>query len=283
MAVKETPACSSNLDLSASLLTFLSNALSSSCPFVQPYVQASLNQELVTGLANLILAASEEPLPSSLPAWPKFSLALSTFTTSMISAPLSSSLASALLEGLHLSPTSTKPWPLAASRRALSVLAQVLLTRQASEEAHSTSVTSQYVAIWQRAVDAMAAAARAPAPQEDVSVTTVHLLLLLFHSLQLMQKKTVNQLSQSHLYFLQNSAFCFLTFEKAHCSIFLLQIFFTFPFLVLLCRKIFSFSKYFSPFHLLSSSAEKIFSLSKYFPPLPFPFIFSNIFCSFAY
>ena len=197
-AVKETPACSSNLDLSASLLTFLSNALSSSCPFVQPYVQASLNQELVTGLANLILAASEEPLPSSLPAWPKFSLALSTFTTSMISAPLSSSLASALLEGLHLSPTSTKPWPLAASRRALSVLAQVLLTRQASEEAHSTSVTSQYVAIWQRAVDAMAAAARAPAPQEDVSVTTIHLLLLLFHSLQLMQKKTVNQLSQSH-------------------------------------------------------------------------------------
>ena len=218
-AVKETPACSSNLDLSASLLTFLSNALSSSCPFVQPYVQASLNQELVTGLANLILAASEEPLPSSLPAWPKFSLALTTFTTSMISAPLSSSLASALLEGLHLSPTSTKPWPLAASRRALSVLAQVLLTRQASEEAHSTSVTSQYVAIWQRAVDAMAAAARAPAPQEDVSVTTIHLLLLLFHSLQLMQKKTVNQLSQSHHYSLQNSAFYFLTFKKAHCYI----------------------------------------------------------------
>ena len=188
---EETPASSSHLALSASLLTFLSNALSSSCPFLQPYAHASLNPELVTGLANLILSASVEPLPSSLPAWPKFSLALSTLTTSLISAPLPSKLTSLLLEGLHLSPDSTNPWPLAASRRSLSVLAQVLLTRQASEEAHSTSVTSQYVAIWQRAVAAMAAAARAQAPQEDITVTSIHLLLLLFHSLQLMQKKTV--------------------------------------------------------------------------------------------
>ena len=188
---EETPASSSYLDLSSSLLTFLSNALSSSCPFLQPYAHASLSPELVTSLANLILAASVEPLPSSLPAWPKFSMALSTFTTSLISAPLAPNLTSLLLEGLYLSPESNNPWPLSASRRALSVLAQVLLTRQAGEEAHSTSVTSQYVAIWQRAVAAMAAAARAPAPQEEITVTSIHLLLLLFHSLQLMQKKTV--------------------------------------------------------------------------------------------
>ena len=89
------------------------------------------------------------------------------------------------LSAPDLSPSSSAPWPLTAPRRALSVLAQVLLTRQAAEgDSQGPAITGQYVAIWQRAVCSIEAAATASQAQEDVTVTSIHLLLLLFHSPQ---------------------------------------------------------------------------------------------------
>ena len=189
--VEASPASTSCLALSSSLLAFLSSGLSSPSTFLHDYFLASLSPELVSSLASLITVASLSPMPSSLPAWPSFSLSLSTLAHALVAAPLPPPLTTVLLEKLGLAPESPGPWPLAAPRRALAVLAQILLTRQASEAASPLAVTSQYVAIWERAVASMAAAATSVTPQEDTSVASLHLLLLLFHSLQLMQKKTV--------------------------------------------------------------------------------------------
>ena len=179
------------LALSTSLLTFLSSSISSNCPFLRPFALSSITTQFITTLASLTTSASTAPLPTSLPAWPRFSLALSSLTNALVASPIPFALPSLLLEKLLLSPTSLAPWHLAAPRRCLAVLAQVLLTRQAGEEAHSTTITTQYVTIWERVVTAMATAATSAKPQDDATVTLLHLLLLLFHSLQLMQKKSV--------------------------------------------------------------------------------------------
>ena len=188
------PATTSYLSLSSQLLSWLSFALSSSHPYLKAYTTSSLSPDLIHCLSSLLLEASTDNSSSFLPAWPQFSSSLSSLTHHLISVPLPEPLISLLLSDLSISPTApvSTPWPLSVPRRSLSILAQVLLTRQSAEgSGYSPAVTIQYVTIWERAVTSLAMAALSPVSSPDLSISSIHLLLLTFHSLQLMQKKTV--------------------------------------------------------------------------------------------
>ena len=183
-----SPQAVSYLSLSASILSWLSSTISSPHPYLQVYTSTSLSPSLIHSLTFLLQEADSRAV-QGLSSWPQFSSSLSSLSHQLVSAPLPDPLVSLLLTDLSLSPTAplTAGWPLAGSRRSLSLLAQVLLRRQAKDSA----VFSQYVNIWQRAATSIAAAALAPAPSSSLSLANIHLLLLTFHSLQLMQKKTV--------------------------------------------------------------------------------------------
>ena len=183
-----SPMTGSYLTLSSTILTWMSDTLSSSHQYLKVYTMTSLSPDLIHCLSYLLRETSSEAV-NDIAAWPDFSAALSTFSRHLISCPLPDPLVSLLLTDLELSPSASvaTAWPLAASRRSLALLAQVLLTRAATDSA----VFAQYVTIWQRAVASMAQCAASPAPRGDLSLCGVHLLLLIFHSLQLMQKKAV--------------------------------------------------------------------------------------------
>merc|ERR1719509_661672 len=76
------------LALSTSLLTFLSSSISSNCPFLRPFALSSITTQFITTLASLTTSASTAPLPTSLPAWPRFSLALSSLTSALVASPI---------------------------------------------------------------------------------------------------------------------------------------------------------------------------------------------------
>ena len=183
-----SPLAVSYLALSATILSWLSSTISSAHPYLQVYTTTSLSPALIHSLSFILKEADSRPVPE-LSSWPQFSAALSSLAHQLVSAPLPDTLVSLLLSDLSLSPTApvTSSWPLAGSRRSLSILAQVLLRRQARDP----GVFSQYVNIWERAVTSVATAAMAANPSCNLSLANLHLLLLIFHSLQLMQKKTV--------------------------------------------------------------------------------------------
>ena len=139
----------SYLTLSSTILTWMSDTLSSSHQYLKVYTMTSLSPDLIHCLSYLLRETSSEAV-NDIAAWTDFSAALSTFSRHLISCPLPDPLVSLLLTDLELSPSASvaTAWPLAASRRSLSLLAQVLLTRAASDSA----VFAQYVTIWQRAV-----------------------------------------------------------------------------------------------------------------------------------
>ena len=183
-----SPLAVSYLSLSATILSWLSSTISSPHPYLQVYTTTSLSPDLIHSL-SFLLKESDSRAVRELSSWPQFSTALSSLSHQLISAPLPDTLVSLLLSDLSLSPTApvTASWPLAGSRRSLSILAQVLLRRQAKD----AGVFSQYVNIWERAITSVATAAMATNPSSNLSLANIHLLLLIFHSLQLMQKKTV--------------------------------------------------------------------------------------------
>ena len=183
-----SPLAVSYLSLSATILSWLSSTISSPHPFLQVYTPTSLSPDLIHSLSFILKESDSRPV-RDLSSWPQFSSALSSLSHQLISAPLPETLVSLLLSDLSLSPTApvTASWPLAGSRRSLSILAQVLLRRQAKD----AGVFSDYVNIWERAINSVAAAAMATNPNSNLSLANIHLLLLIFHSLQLMQKKTV--------------------------------------------------------------------------------------------
>jgi E3 ubiquitin-protein ligase UBR4 len=133
-------------------------------------------------------------------AWSEFSASLNHVTERLMGGPLAAAgpLSVRLLEILGLDPEGGEgeegqPWPLFVPRRRLAVLARVLLRRQAVDtDMYSTRVTGLYIRLWERTVSRlMQLAATADDDDEDINVEHVQLLLMLFHALQLLQKKQV--------------------------------------------------------------------------------------------
>ncbi|XP_011314104.1 protein purity of essence isoform X2 [Fopius arisanus] len=126
----------------------------------------------------------------------EFSQALSQYTHNLLARnTLSESLQNTLLQHLGVSPwtidgTSSTSWPLQVYPRTLSVLAQILLLKPQLEK------EAACISIWQRLVTTMVENVCNPPvtfepENEDLNVEHAQLVLFLFHSLNLMQKKSV--------------------------------------------------------------------------------------------
>ncbi|XP_066906272.1 E3 ubiquitin-protein ligase UBR4 [Halyomorpha halys] len=125
----------------------------------------------------------------------EFSQALTQYTHNLLARNLlSSSLQSTLLLHLGVSPfanTDNHSWPLQVYPRTLAVLAQVLLLKPQEEKA------SACISIWQRLINTLienicsTPTTTVEAEIDDLNVEHAQLVLFLFHSLNLMQKKSV--------------------------------------------------------------------------------------------
>ncbi|XP_051158982.1 E3 ubiquitin-protein ligase UBR4 isoform X2 [Leptopilina boulardi] len=126
----------------------------------------------------------------------EFSQALSLYTHNLLTRnTLSETLQNTLLQHLGVSPWATEnanssSWPLQVYPRTLSVLAQILLLKPQLEK------EAACISIWHRLVTTMVenvcnSPANSDAENEDLNVEHAQLVLFLFHSLNLMQKKSV--------------------------------------------------------------------------------------------
>lgn len=125
----------------------------------------------------------------------EFSQALTRFTHNLlVCGILNDSLQNTLLSHLGVSPWASETmtsWSLQVYPRTLSVLAQILLLKSNQQEKERACIN-----IWHRLVNDLADNVCSPpttfeAENEDLNVEHAQLLLFLFHSLNLMQKKSV--------------------------------------------------------------------------------------------
>ena len=129
----------------------------------------------------------------------ELSVALSRFSHSLVaSGSLSDKLQDFLLSQLGISLKSGDPWPLSAYPRSLAILAEILLLRQQKEREAKKMISQSETAvvnIWLRFMEALSKSIMKSEvksdPNEDVNVEHIQLLLFLFHSLPLMQKKAL--------------------------------------------------------------------------------------------
>lgn len=127
----------------------------------------------------------------------EFSFALHRFTHNLIaSGLLSDTLENFLLTQLNVSPWSMDyDWPLQVMPRTLSVLVQILLLRQKKEKDDlKCDSDTACVLIWQKVINTLVNSITKNGSDfdgEDLNIEHAQLLLFLFHSLLLMQKKNV--------------------------------------------------------------------------------------------
>lgn len=132
----------------------------------------------------------------------RFSQSLARYTHNLLAYELMNpALQVAFLSHLNVNPWSDEEdWPLLVHPRSLSVLAQVLLSkhRKDSKEEDRQSSQTACLSIWKRLLDTMIKHIEDPhivgdkeKEVEDLNVEHAQLLLFLFHSLQLMQKKAI--------------------------------------------------------------------------------------------
>ena len=129
----------------------------------------------------------------------ELSVSLSRFSHSLVaSSCLSDRLQDFLLAQLGISLNSGDPWPLSVYPRSLAILAEILLLRQQREREAKKMISQSETAvvnIWLRFMEALSRSIMKTdvksEPNEDVNVEHVQLLLFLFHSLPLMQKKAL--------------------------------------------------------------------------------------------
>ena len=169
--------------------------------WISQFAKTAVNQDFTEIVGSLINSIDNQSLGKLSESSSKdFSASLFIFIHNLITCIKSNSqLSNKLLASLGLDPTlgSNNPWPLDVPARSLSILAQILVLRQhAQDDNYSLKVTSLFVQIWERMVNTMSEAAVGSLDGigedgVDVNIENIDLLLLLFHQLQLMQKKQV--------------------------------------------------------------------------------------------
>lgn len=185
------------LELSAKVFTFLDTVLNSNHKYLHRHVKAGLSEQQMVLLANILkdldrdaLRGEPENVSQLQLSMGSFSAAIGRYLHNLISMGLISEwLQSTLLLHLGVSPWAqeTSVWPLQVYSRTLSVLVQILLLKpQMEKEAACLSV-------WHRLVNTLVdgVCSQTEAEYEDLNVEHAQLLLFLFHSLNLMQKKSV--------------------------------------------------------------------------------------------
>lgn len=190
------------LDLSAQIFTFLDTALGSNHKFLNKYIKLGLSEQQMVLLANILKdldrdAARGEPDNMSSAQWQSsmitFAGSLGKYLHNLISGGvISETLQSSLLQHLGVSPWTqdSNIWPLQVYSRTLSVLVQILILKPSQEK------EAACLSVWHRLVNTLVEGVCCSGQQnetdyEDLNVEHAQLLLFLFHSLNLMQKKSV--------------------------------------------------------------------------------------------
>ncbi|XP_063242107.1 E3 ubiquitin-protein ligase UBR4 isoform X2 [Bacillus rossius redtenbacheri] len=178
--------------------------LNSESPYVMRYVQTGLAEQQIVILAAIIRDLDRETARTETGTisvyfgaklrglYASFSRSLTRYTHNLLARNvLAEGLQSTMLGYLFVSPWShDTTWPLQVYPRTLAVLAQVLLLKPSIEK------ESAIINIWHRLLNTLVDNVRNPpnsfeVENEDLNVEHAQLLLFLFHSLNLMQKKSV--------------------------------------------------------------------------------------------
>ncbi|CAH1990558.1 unnamed protein product [Acanthoscelides obtectus] len=194
--------------LATNIFVFLNrHFLSSKSAYIVRYVKTGLTEQQMIILSAIIRDLDRETArsePWTVPAdggqalgqlYCDFSGSLTRFTHNLITNNNLNNLQACLLNHLGVSPWNTDvphAWPLQVYPRTLAVLAQVLLLRPQNEKEASV------ISIWHRLVNTLIENVLNPptssstdSENEDLNVEHAQVLLYLFHSLNLMQKKSV--------------------------------------------------------------------------------------------
>lgn len=191
------------LELSAQIFTFLDNSLGTNHKYLTKYVKSGLSEQQMILLANILKdldrdAARVETENFNCFQWQsamvKFSGSLGKYLHNIISGSLlNETLQSSLLLHLGVSPWAqdSNTWPLNVYSRSLAVLVQILLLKPLQEK------EAACLSVWHRLVNTLVEGVCSPMAHqtendaEDLNVEHAQLLLFLFHSLNLMQKKSI--------------------------------------------------------------------------------------------
>ncbi|XP_067624888.1 protein purity of essence isoform X2 [Eurosta solidaginis] len=193
------------LDLAAQIFCFMEQFFANKHAYLHRYVKAGLSDQQMLLLANILKdldrdAARGEAEASTCAKWQaamiRFSGAVGRYLHNLISASLlSESLQSNLLQNLSISPwsTDTNAWPLQVYPSTLSVLVQILLLKPTQEK------EAACLSVWHRLINTLVegvcctsvASTASDVDYEDLNMEHAQLLLFLFHSLNLMQKKMI--------------------------------------------------------------------------------------------
>lgn len=193
------------LDLAAQIFCFMDQFFSQKHSYLQRYVKAGLSDQQMLLLANILKdldrdSARGETESATCNKWQsamiRFSGAVGRYLHNLISASLlSESLQSNLLQHLGVSPWSsdTNTWPLQVYPSTLSVLVQILLLKPNQEK------EAACLSVWHRLINTLvegvcgSSSTNPPTnvDYEDLNMEHAQLLLFLFHSLNLMQKKSI--------------------------------------------------------------------------------------------
>lgn len=206
------------LELASIIFRFLDTKLGDAeNKFLLKYVKHGLSEQQMVLLANILkdldsdvqmavnnnvqaTAISKEPSNDAANAavrWMScmvdFSSSIGKYMHNMISnGILSESLSSILLQNLNVSPwsTETNTWPLEVYSRIISVVVQILLLKPSQEK------EAACLSVWHRLVNTLVEGVCGPNNSqfddyEDLNIEHAQMLLFLFHSLNLMQKKSV--------------------------------------------------------------------------------------------
>lgn len=199
------------LDLAADIFCFLDQFLANRHAYMQRYVKAGVSDQQMLLMANIIKdfdrdvmrqevgtnasggGGGGEPSCSNWQtAMIRFSGAAGRYIHNLISTSLlSEQLQSNLLQHLSISPWSTEnSWPLQVYPSTLSVLVQILLLKPTQEK------EAACLSVWHRLINTLvegvcSAGNASDIDYEDLNIEHAQLLLFLFHSLNLMQKKSI--------------------------------------------------------------------------------------------
>lgn len=197
------------LDLAADIFCFLDQFLANRHAYMQRYVKAGVSDQQMLLMANIIKdfdrdvmrqeggsgggAGGEASCSNWHTAMIRFSGAAGRYIHNLISTSLlSEQLQSNLLQHLSISPwsTDTNSWPLQVYPSTLSVLVQILLLKPTQEK------EAACLSVWHRLINTLvegvcSASNASDSDYEDLNIEHAQLLLFLFHSLNLMQKKSI--------------------------------------------------------------------------------------------
>ncbi|KAF7280363.1 hypothetical protein GWI33_006135 [Rhynchophorus ferrugineus] len=183
------------ISLATNIFVFMNkHFLCSKSTLIGRYIKNGLTEQQMIILAAIIRDLDREWSKSDFSEpYGEFSNSLMKFTHNLITSNNLTPLQACLLNHLGVSPWNADTphgWPLQVFPRTLTVLTQVLLLRSQNEKEASV------ISIWHRLVNTLIENVL-NAPQgsemeiEDLNVEHAEVLLYLFHSLNLMQKKSV--------------------------------------------------------------------------------------------